>query len=479
MLHIGGARTALFNMLFARRHGGRYLLRIEDTDKARSTQEATQAILEGLEWLGLSPDAPPVFQSANIARHKAVAEEMLASGSAFKCYATPEELQARRDEGEQKRAASKDETLSVDDRDRLKMEANALLAPFRSPWREGAPPPAPNAPFTVRLKAPDTGKIEIQDAVQGDISVQAEEIDDLILLRADGTPTYMLAVVVDDHDMGVTHIIRGDDHLRNAIRQACIYDGLGWERPVFAHVSLIHGPDGAKLSKRHGSLGADAYRAMGYLPEGINAYFLRLGWSHGDQEIFSREEASQLFDLEGLNKAAARIDFDKMKAVNAHFIKNADDERLWSLLEPWLIEAYAPDAMQLKRAQTALPVLKARGATLEELSESFAFLFAERPLALNKKARKSIKGEGLDRLAALGDLLHKETVWTADTLQTVLEKYCADNDLSFGKVGPPLRSALTGGLPAPDLAPVMAWLGKEETLGRIQDQIDAVKAAEN
>lgn len=476
MLHIGGARTALFNLLFARRHGGRFLLRIEDTDKARSTQDATDAILDGLDWLGLSPDEPPVYQSQRADRHVAAAQEMLARGTAFRCYTTPEELQARRDAGEAKRAAAKADGLSDHERAALRAEADDLMAPFRSPWRDGDTPPAEDAPFTVRLRAPDEGEIALKDAVQGEIRIKAAEIDDLILLRADGTPTYMLAVVVDDHEMGVTHVIRGDDHLRNAFRQICIYDGLGWEAPEFAHVSLIHGPDGAKLSKRHGSLGAEAYRDMGYLPEAINAYFLRLGWSHGDQEIFTLDEAAKVFSLEAINKAAARIDFEKMQAVNAHFIRLADDERLVSLLMPHFKNGETLTEDDIARAKAALPSLKERGSTIPELAEAFTFLFAARPIQPNKKARKALRGEGLDRLSALGDELREVENWSETALKGCLDAFCAAQDLSLGQVGPPLRAALTGGLPAPDIAPVMFWLGREETLGRIGDQLTAAAA---
>ncbi len=476
MLHIGGARTALFNLLFARRHGGRFLLRIEDTDKARSTQEATEAILEGLDWLGLTPDEPPVYQSMRAEQHKAAAAEMLARGTAFRCYVTPEELQARREAGDAKRAAAKADGLSDEERAALRAEADALLAPFRSPWRDGGEPPAADAPFTVRLRAPDTSEITLKDAVQGEIRIKAAEIDDLILLRADGTPTYMLAVVVDDHDMGVTHVIRGDDHLRNAFRQICIYEGLDWDVPQFAHVSLIHGPDGGKLSKRHGSLGAEAYRDMGYLPEAINAYFLRLGWSHGDQEIFTLEEAAKVFSLEGINKAAARIDFEKMKAVNAHFLRLADEDRLLSLLMPHFGDGSDLSADDIARAKTALPILKDRGSTIPELAEAFSFLFARRPIQPNKKARKALRGEGLDRLGALGDELTELEDWSEAALQTCLEAFCTAQDLSLGQIGPPLRAALTGGLPAPNIAPVMYWLGRDETLGRIGDQLTAAAA---
>ncbi|HBN94575.1 MAG TPA: glutamate--tRNA ligase, partial [Hyphomonas sp.] len=307
MLHIGGARTALFNYLFAKRHNGKFLLRIEDTDRARSSDEATAAILEGMEWLGLTPDAPPVMQFDQAARHTEIALDMIARGTAFRCYATPEELQARRDLGEEKRQAAKADGVSEDAKAALLAEANELLAPYRSPWRDGAPAPSEDAPYTVRLRAPDGGDRILEDGVQGRVTIQASELDDMILLRADGTPTYMLAVVVDDHDMGVTHVIRGDDHLRNAFRQIPIYEAMGWDIPKFAHVSLIHGPDGAKLSKRHGALSTLAYREMGYLPEAMKAYLLRLGWSHGDQEIFTEAEATALFDVEGINKAPARL----------------------------------------------------------------------------------------------------------------------------------------------------------------------------
>ena len=305
MLHIGGARTALFNYLFAKRHNGKFLLRIEDTDRARSSDEATAAILEGMEWLGLTPDAPPVMQFDQAARHTEIALDMI----------------ARRNLGEEKRQAAKADGVSEDAKAALLAEANELLAPYRSPWRDGAPAPSEDAPYTVRLRAPDGGDRILEDGVQGRVTIQASELDDMILLRADGTPTYMLAVVVDDHDMGVTHVIRGDDHLRNAFRQIPIYEAMGWDIPKFAHVSLIHGPDGAKLSKRHGALSTLAYREMGYLPEAMKAYLLRLGWSHGDQEIFTEAEATALFDIEGINKAPARLDLEKLGQINSHFLR--------------------------------------------------------------------------------------------------------------------------------------------------------------
>lgn len=471
MLHIGGARTALFNYLFARHHGGRFLLRIEDTDRARSTDEATAAILEGMAWLGLDADEPPLMQSSREARHAEVAAEMLSRGTAFKCYATPEELQARRDLGEEKRQAAKADGLSDQARDALLVEANALLAPYRSPWRDGAAAPAPDAPYTIRLRAPDEGDRVVEDGVQGTVRIQASEIDDLIMLRADGTPTYMLAVVVDDHDMGVTQVIRGDDHLRNTFRQIPIYEAMGWQAPAFAHVSLIHGPDGAKLSKRHGALSTLAYREMGYLPEAMKAYLLRLGWSHGDQEIFTDGEAISLFDLAGIGRAPARLDLEKLGQINSHFMRLADDDRLFGLLKPLFEADGGLQPEQQARILRALPHLKDRGSTLSELASAFAFLQVQRPLDLNKNARKSLSPEGLDRLAGLRHELASISQWTAEEISGTITSYCTAQDLSMGQVGQPLRAALTGGLPAPDIAPVLEWLGKEEALGRIDDQL--------
>lgn len=470
MLHIGGARTALFNYLFAKKHNGKFLLRIEDTDLARSTDAAKQAILDGMSWLSLTPDEPPVLQSEQIKRHQACAEEMLARSTAFKCYATQEELQKRREDGEAARAAAK-ATDSEDERTTLLDEANVLLAPFRSPWRDGAPAPSANAPFTVRLRAPEGGDRVLEDSVQGRIQIKAVELDDLILLRADGTPTYMLAVVVDDHDMGVTHIIRGDDHLRNAFRQIPIFEALGWDIPDFSHVPLIHGPDGAKLSKRHGALSTVAYRDMGYLPEAMNTYLLRLGWSHGDQEIFTLKEAEDVFSLSGIGKSPARMDFAKLGTVNAHFMRNVVEDRLLSELMPYLTSERSLNDEQLRRVTTALPTLKDRGETLIELAEAFNFLLIQRPVPLNKKARKSLSGEGLDRLRGLRELLQNANDWDSDCIANVIQSYCTAQDLSMGQVGQPLRAALTGGLPAPDIAPVLEWLGRDEAVGRIDDQI--------
>ncbi|MCB9961335.1 MAG: glutamate--tRNA ligase [Hyphomonas sp.] len=470
MLHIGGARTALFNYLFAKHHNGKFLLRIEDTDRARSTPEATAAILEGMDWLGLQPDQPPLMQFERAERHAEVAHEMVRRGTAFRCYATQEELQARRDLGEEKRQAAKADGISDAEKAALLAEAHELLAPYRSPWRDGAPAPSPDAPFTVRLRAPDGGERVLEDGVQGTVRIQASELDDLILLRADGTPTYMLAVVVDDHDMGITDIIRGDDHLRNAFRQIPIYEAMGWDVPHMAHVPMIHGADGAKLSKRHGALSTLAYRDMGYLPEAMRAYLLRIGWSHGDQEIFTDAEAIAAFDVSGINRAPGRLDPDKLGQVNAHFMRLADDERLFGLLKPYL-EAERPLGAAEARVRAALPHMKDRGTTLPELAASFAFLLAERPLALNKNARKALTEVGLDRLRGLRDELRRVSQWTADHISETISAYIAANDLSMGQVGQPLRAALTGGLPAPDLAPVLEWLGQDEALARIEDQL--------
>ena len=473
MLHIGGARTALFNYLFAKRHGGSFLLRVEDTDKKRSTEEATEAILEGMTWLGLASDEAPVYQSQNAERHAECARQMMDNGSAFKCYATPEELQARREAGEAKRAEAKQDGLSDSAREALLADANALLAPYRSPWRDGGDPPAPDAPYTVRLRAPDDDEISVSDRVQGDVTLKTREIDDLILLRADGSPTYMLAVVVDDHDMGVTHVIRGDDHFRNTFRQLPIYWAMGWDVPEFAHVPMIHGSDGAKLSKRHGALSTLAYRDMGYLPEAMNSYLVRLGWSHGDQETFTLAEAAEVFDLNGINKAPGRLDLEKLGDVNAHFIRTIDEDRLLEVLRPEIQTLTEVTDSLTERLQHALSTLKERGQTLPELAESCRFLWDGNADNLNKKARKALREDGLKRLSDLREVLDAADSWTIEALQTALDSFCAAHNLNMGQVGPPLRAALTGGLPAPDLAPVMVWLGRDEVLARIDRHLPA------
>ncbi|GJL97144.1 MAG: glutamate--tRNA ligase 2 [Hyphobacterium sp.] len=450
-LHIGGARTALFNWLLARGAGGKFLLRIEDTDRARSTDDATRAILDGLNWLGLDWDGEPVSQNANASRHAGVVDDLLASGHAFRCYMTEAEATAARE--------------------MAFAEGRAL----RSLWRDKPASDAPaDQPFVVRFRASDSDVV-IADAVQGDVRWNAKEFDDLVLLRSDGTPTYNLAVVVDDHDMGITHIVRGDDHLVNAGRQAQIYDALGWDRPVFAHVPLIHGPDGKKLSKRHGALGVEAYRDMGYLPEGLRNYLLRLGWAYGDQEYFTDTEAQSAFGLTGLNKAPGRLDFDKMASVNAHHMKRADNARLLELVSPWCAERVegldvTSDAFR-QMMLAAMDVLKTRASTLAELADQAYFLFQRTPFTLEGKAAKPMKGDAPDLLTRLVPRLKVVTVWDSETLHAELAVFVEDEGIGFGKIGAPLRAALTGGAPAPDLSLVMEWLGRDKVLRRIADQI--------
>jgi len=456
-LHIGGARTALFNWLFARHHGGQFLLRIEDTDRARSTQGAIDAILDGLGWMGLNWDGDAISQFARADRHAEVAHALLDAGHAFKCWCTPDEVQALRD------------------------EAFAAGRALRSPWRDRDPADGPaDQPYTVRFRAPDADLV-LDDAVQGVVRWAAKEFDDLILLRSDGTPTYNLAVVVDDHDMEITHIVRGDDHLVNGGRQSQIYDAMGWQRPVFAHVPLIHGQDGKKLSKRHGALGAEAYRDMGYLPEGLRNYLLRLGWSHGDQELFSDTEALAAFGLDGLNKAPARMDLDKLNHINAHHIGRADDGRLVELLTPFLdsiADRISDTDITRQRLTSAMPVLKTRASTLEELARQSYFLLRTRPFQLEGKAAKPLKDdEARARLYRLFTHLGDLSVWTDEELSEALKTFAEAEEVGFGKIGQPLRAALTGGAPAPDLALVMTFIGRDETLARIKDQMTPVAPA--
>jgi glutamyl-tRNA synthetase len=449
-LHIGGARTALFNWLFARHHGGQFLLRIEDTDRARSTQPAIDAIQDGLSWLGLDWDGDVVSQYSRADRHVEIVHEMVASGAAFRCYCTAEETDALR-------AAAFDEGRAL-----------------RSPWRDRDAAEAPEgAPFVVRFRARDEDML-VEDAVQGPVRWAAKEFDDLVLLRSDGSPTYNLAVVVDDHDMAITHIIRGDDHLVNAGRQAQIYDALGWQRPVFAHIPLIHGPDGKKLSKRHGALGAEAYRDMGYLPEGLRNYLLRLGWSHGDQEIFTDAEAVAAFDMGGLNKAPSRLDLDKLSHINAQHMAQADDARLCELVTPFLaaLDGQIDDpALTASRIRNAMPVLKTRAATLAELAQQAYFLVRARPFVLDDKLLRVLNSEARERLNRLFTRLGETDAWNEETLGSVLKQFAESENVGFGKIGQPLRAVLTGGAPAPDLALVMAFLGRDEVLDRIKDQL--------
>jgi len=449
-LHIGGARTALFNWLFARHHGGRALLRIEDTDAKRSTQEAIDAILDGLDWMGLDYDEAPVFQSQRAARHAEVARQLLAVGHAYKCFATPEELEAMR---EQQRANK--QPLRYDGR-----------------WRDRDPDEAPaGAPFTIRIKTPLEGSVTIEDQVQGAVTVRNEEIDDYIILRADGTPTYMLAVVVDDHDMGVTHVIRGDDHLNNAFRQLPIIRAMnaiegGWPDPVYAHIPLIHGSDGAKLSKRHGALGVEAYRDdMGILPEALFNYLLRLGWGHGDREEITRAEAVELFDLAGVGKSPSRFDLKKLENLNGHYLREADDARLARLVAEKL--GKGADEALLARA---MPVLKPRAKNINELAESAGFLFAVRPLEMTSKAAELLTDEARATLRAIYTALEGQNDWTSEALEATTKSLAEELGLGLGKLAQPMRAALTGTTTSPGIFDVLVLLGRDEALARLDAQ---------
>lgn len=444
-LHIGGARTALFNWLFARANGGKYLLRIEDTDRKRSTDEAIATIFDGLSWLGLDSDEEPVFQFSRQARHAEVAQALLDAGHAYHCYASPEELTEMR---ERQRAEGK--PVRYDGR-----------------WRDRDPSEAPEGvPPAVRLKAPQTGQTVVHDLVQGDVTFQNDQLDDMILLRADGTPTYMLSVVVDDHDMGISHIIRGDDHLVNAARQSLLFQAMGWDVPAFAHIPLIHGPDGAKLSKRHGALGVDAYRDMGYLPEAMRNYLVRLGWSHGDDEIFSTEQAIEWFSLDSVGKGASRFDFQKLEHLNGHYVRSADDARLTDLVTARLAaEAPVPE-QAAARILALMPGLKERAKNLAELSESARFLLKERPLEMEPKAAKLVAP---DVLSGLHSALSELPEWELAALENAVREFAEANDLKLGKVAQPLRAALTGSNVSPGIFDVLAVLGRDEALGRISD----------
>jgi glutamyl-tRNA synthetase len=455
-LHIGGARTALFNWLYARKHGGKMLLRIEDTDRERSTDAAIAAILDGLKWLELGWDGEVIYQYSRAARHREVAESLLAAGKAYRCYATPEELAAMR------------EKARAEGRTRL----------YDGLWRDrDASQAPPGIKPTIRLRAPLTGETVIEDQVQGRVVWQNENLDDLVLLRGDGNPTYMLAVVVDDHDMGVTHIIRGDDHLINAARQKQIYDALGWDIPSMSHIPLIHGPDGSKLSKRHGALGVDAYRAMGYLPAALRNYLVRLGWSHGDQEIFSTEEMIAAFDLSGIGKSAARFDFAKLENLNGHYIRHAEDQSLVKMFEEVL--PYVPSGAALAaklndatRAQLlqAMPSLKERAKTLIELIDSAYYIFADRPLEIDAKAAALLTPENRLLIGRLRVALWEVKNWTAEETETAMRAFADQNGLKFGAVAQPLRAALTGRATSPGIFDVLAVLGRDESLARLDDQ---------
>jgi glutamyl-tRNA synthetase len=448
-LHIGGARTALFNWLFARHHGGSFRLRIEDTDRVRSTPEAVAAIIDGLDWLGLGWDGQIVHQSARAVRHAEVARQMLAAGRAYYCYCTPAELAAMRD----------------------KARAEKRSVRYDGTWRDRDPAEAPpGVPPVIRLKAPQQGETTIHDRVQGEVTVANAELDDLIILRADGSPTYNHSVVVDDHDTGVTHVIRGDDHLNNAFRQTQIYKALDWPVPEFAHLSLIHGPDGAKLSKRHGAVGVDVYREQGYLPEALRNYLLRLGWSHGDDEIISTEQAIQWFDLDAVGRGSARFDFAKLDSLNGHYIRTADDPRLVALVAERLEHTLDHPLIEADRDRLlrAMPELKLRPKTLAELAANARFLIAKRPIRPDDKAASLLTSQARRQLAALLPTLDR-VEWRADALEECVRS-CADaNGVTLGAVAQPLRAALTGSVASPGIFAVMEFLGREESLGRIAD----------
>jgi glutamyl-tRNA synthetase len=461
-LHIGGARTALFNWLYARHTGGTMLLRIEDTDRERSTDAAIDAIIAGLSWLGITWDGDVVHQFARAARHREVAERLLAEGKAYHCYASPKELEEMRE-----RARAEGRPMRYDGRwrDRDASEAPAGVKPV------------------IRLRAPTQGETVVKDRVQGRVVWQNENLDDLVLLRSDGTPTYMLAVVVDDHDTGVTHIIRGDDHLTNAARQTQIYQACGWEVPVMAHIPLIHGPDGAKLSKRHGALGVDAYRAMGYLPVALRNYLVRLGWSHGDTEIFSTQEMIEAFDLDAIGRSPARFDFAKLESLNGHYMRASSDAELVAAVEdilPLVGAAHgAPASLtpQLRASLTAsMAGLKERAKTLVELIDSAYYLFAARPLQLDAKATAILTEGGRDRVAGLLPRLEALTAWSAAAVEAEVRAYAEETGAKLGQVAQPLRAALTGRGTSPPIFDVMAVLGRGESLARLADQIAAATA---
>jgi glutamyl-tRNA synthetase len=458
-LHIGGGRTALFNWLYAKRHGGKMLLRIEDTDRERSTPEAIDAIIDGLKWLGLTWDGEPIYQFARAARHAEVASDLVAKGHAYHCYASPEELTEMRE----------------------KLKADGKPMRYDGRWRDRDPATAPaGVKPVIRLRAPLKGETVVEDQVQGKVTWANKDLDDLVLLRSDGTPTYMLAVVVDDHDMAVTHIIRGDDHLTNAARQTQIYQACGWTVPVMAHIPLIHGPDGAKLSKRHGALGVEAYRAMGYLPAALRNYLVRLGWSHGDQEIFSTEEMSQLFDLKNVGRSAARFDFAKLSNLNGLYMRAADDAALLAALEEMLphVEggtefSKALDAGGRKTLLAMMPGLKERAKTLMELMDGAKFLFATRPLKMDDKAAALLEGDGRQRLADVVQALESATTWDVPSTETAVRQLSEASGSKLGQLAQPLRAALTGQATSPGIFDVLAVLGREESLGRLKDQLGA------
>jgi len=452
MLHIGGARTALFNFLYAHHTGGKFLLRIEDTDRERSTPQAVEAIFEGLRWLGLQPDEEPVFQFARAERHREAALELLARGGAYRDYMTVDELAAERE------------------------IARAEGRPIRSPWRDREPPAGANQPFVVRLRAPQEGETVVHDLIKGAVTFRNRELDDLILLRADGSPTYNLAVVVDDHDMGVTHVIRGDDHLSNAARQTLIYQGLGWTLPAFGHVPMIHGPDGAKLSKRHGAQAVAEFADMGYLPEAMRNYLARLGWGHGDDEIFSDAEAQSWFEVADVISAPARLDWPKLNHLNQHYIRLADDARLAELVVEVLKsrETHLPRDYA-ERLARAIPLVKEGAKTILELADLSLFALKSPPLPLDEKTKSMLTDEVRARLDRLAQFLASATDWTPAALADRMKGFMEAEGVGFGKFAPALRPIMAAGAVAPDLASALSALGRAESLARIADALSQVQ----
>jgi glutamyl-tRNA synthetase len=452
MMHIGTARTALFNWLYARHTGGTFLIRVEDTDRERSTPEAVQAIFDGMRWLGLEADAEPIFQHTREARHQEVALEMLARGSAYRCYMTVEETAVERE------------------------KARAEGRPIRSPWRDQSVPAGANQPFVIRLRAPLDGETVVHDLVKGDVVFRNRELDDLILLRADGSPTYNLAVVADDHDMGVTHVIRGDDHLNNAARQTLIYQGMGWSLPKFAHLPLIHGPDGAKLSKRHGAQAVSEFADMGYLPEAMRNYLARLGWGHGDDELFSDAQAIAWFDVADVVAAPARLDWPKLNHINQHYIREADDGRLAGLVTDVLRsrETHLPADFAERLART-IPLVKEAAKTTLELADLTLFALKSPPIDLDAKARALFTEEVTARLGRLADWLRDASDWTPPALAERMKEFAAAEGVGLGKFAPALRAILAAGAAAPDLASALVALGRDESLGRIEDALSQVQ----
>ncbi|KQB14056.1 glutamate--tRNA ligase [Rhodobacter capsulatus] len=448
-LHIGGARTALFNWLFARGHGGSFLLRIEDTDRARSTPEATAAILKGLDWLGLDYDGEVVSQFDRAPRHAEVAREMLARGAAYKCFSTQEEIEAFREAA--------------------RAEGKSTL--FQSPWRDADPATHPDAPYVIRLKAPREGATVIADKVQGAVTVKNDQLDDMVCLRSDGTPTYMLAVVVDDHDMGVTHVIRGDDHLINAARQMQVYHAMGWEVPVFAHIPLIHGPDGKKLSKRHGAVGLEEYQAMGYPAAGMRNYLARLGWSHGDDEVFTDAQAREWFELEGIGRAPSRLDFKKLENVCGHHMGQIAEEDLIAQISGYLEAAKLPalTEVQLAALHKALPVVKSGAKTFGQLLEKARFALISRPVEIDAKAMAALDPVSRGILKELTQQL-QDASWVREELESVVARVAEAHGLGLGKIAAPLRAVLAGRAATPSVFDMMELLGREEVLARLSDQ---------